>query len=102
FGEIESSARNPLLESLSLEILHHQKVAACVGAEVVKRADVRMRQRRDRARFPLESLMHFLVFGDAGGKNFQRNRAVDARVLCSVHISHSTLGEVVDDFIWTE
>ena len=41
---------------LPVDELHHQVTAAVVLTDVVERADVRMIQRGDRARFPFEAL----------------------------------------------
>ena len=46
----------PILQRLALEQLHHHELLAVVLADVVERADVRMVQDRDDARFALEAL----------------------------------------------
>ena len=54
--ERQRPARDARLERLALEQLHHHELLAVVLADVVQRADVRMAQRRDDARFAQEAI----------------------------------------------
>ena len=56
---------------------------------VVERADVRMIELRDRARFSLEALPRFHVLGEMLGKNFDGDGSIEARVDGLVDLSHA-------------
>jgi hypothetical protein len=63
----------------AFDVLHYQ----VVGADVVELADVRMVQRRHRARFALEALGEFLL-GDLNGD------AVQPRIPRPLHLAHAS------------
>lgn len=50
---------NPCCQRLPLEILHHQIINSVLVADVIERADVRMIEAGNGARFTLESLPNF-------------------------------------------
>src|SRR5215467_5012639 len=52
---LHSPPRDALLQSLAFEVLHRQKWAPVSLSDVIKRADMRMVQRRGGARFPLKT-----------------------------------------------
>ena len=70
----------PVGERLAFEILHDEVVELAVAADVVDRADVRMVQRRDRARFLLEALPRFRVGGQRAGEHLDGDGAIEAGV----------------------
>jgi hypothetical protein len=53
--EAERARREEVVERLTVETLHDEIPMPFVLADVVDRADTRMAQRGDRARFPLEA-----------------------------------------------
>ena len=56
-GQARACSRlQPIGQRLAFEILHHQEVDTVLLADVVQRADVRMVQLRDGARFAIEAL----------------------------------------------
>jgi len=87
--ERQRPARDALGERLAFEQLHHQIAAAVVLADVVQRADVRMVELRDRARFPLEAEFELCAAGELGREHFHRDAAVQARVACAPHLAHA-------------
>jgi len=80
------------LERLAFDILHHQ----VIRPDIVQRADMRMVQRRDRPRFPLEALGEFYR-GD-----LDRDGAIKPRITRLVHLTHAARADGREDFIRTE
>ena len=62
----------PLLERFSLEQLHHDGVVA----DVVERADVRVAQRRDGFRLPLEARVPLGLRCEFGQQDLYRDAAI--------------------------
>src|SRR4029077_4428317 len=81
-------------ERLSLEQLHHDVVVA----DVIKRADVRMRQMRNRLCLTLEADLELCVLCEFGGQNLDRDVAVQPRITCPVDLSHAARSDWSDDF----
>ena len=92
----------PLGQSFSFEKLHHQIVGAILRANVVELADVRMVQRRNRPRLALHALFQLRRRRKMRGENFDRDRAVEARVAGAIHFSHAARAEQRLNFVWTE
>ena len=80
------------LERRALDVLHHQ----VIRADIVERTNVGMIQRRDGVGFALETL------AELGVGNFDRDVAIQARVVRLVHFSHSALADGRKDFIGAE
>ena len=102
-------ARQTLGQRLAFEILQHQKanrVTSEAGsgrgpalADVVERADVRMIERRDRARFALEAVAELRIGRELRRQNFDRDRAIEARVARPIDFAHAARANERDDFI---
>ncbi len=56
-------------ERLALEVLHDEVVGVALAPDVVERADVRMRELRDRLRLALEAMARLLAGREVGGEN---------------------------------
>ena len=69
FVERQRAARDAILQRLAVEQLHHHELLAVVRADVVERADVRVIEVRDDARFALEALHRFGVALTSSGRN---------------------------------
>src|ERR1700694_2909277 len=80
-------------------MLHDQEVDPCMVADVVEHADMRMIQAGNGPRFTLEALPGLGIVRDAGGKNLDGHRAVESRVLCTVHLAHATRTDGSEDLI---
>jgi hypothetical protein len=80
------------LERRTLDVLHHQ----IIRTDIMQRADVRVIQCRDDARFAFEALGEF-GFGD-----FQRDDAVQSRIAGFVHFTHAPCTHGREDFIWPQ
>ena len=87
---------------LAFEVLHHQEVDTVLTPNVVQRADVRMIQSSDGARFALKSLAHVRIGCDMRGQHFDRHRATKTGVVGSVDLSHAACTEWRDDFVRPE
>ena len=92
----------PLPQRLALQQLHHRIRDSPLLANVVNREDVRVRQGRDRLRFPFESGKRIGVLRQPVGKDFDRDVAGEARVPSAVHLSHSSGAQGREDFVWSE
>src|SRR5262249_12166846 len=81
----QRSALEPRGERLALQVLHDNEAVA----DVVERADVGMRELRDRAGFAVEALPELRVGGDRRGQHLDRHRPIEARVAGLVDLAHS-------------
>jgi hypothetical protein len=68
----------------------------------MKRANVRMRKLRDRARLAVEALAELWVCGKGLGQDLDCNDSIEAAVASPVHLAHAARAKRRDDFIWTE
>ena len=68
---------------------HHQKCDACGLADVVERADVRVIERRDRARFAIEAVAEFLIPCERRRQNLQGDAAIETCVARLVDLAHA-------------
>jgi len=68
----------------------------------VKRADVRVRQLRDRARLAVEPPAELRIGGKGLGQDLDRDRAVEARVARTIHLTHSAGANRGDDLVRSE
>jgi hypothetical protein len=70
--------------------------------DVVDRADARIVQRGDGARFLLDAVAGFGVGRERAGEHFDRDVAIEARVSRSVHFAHAARAKRRDDFVGTK
>ena len=98
----EGAVGDPIGQRLPLEILHHEEIDAILLADVVEDADVRMVQRRDDTRFPIEPLTELRIGRERRRKDFDGDRAIQAGVTRSVHFAHAARADGGLDFIRTE
>src|SRR5216117_1906326 len=68
-------------------------------ADVVQRADVRMRQAGDRLRLPLEAKAQLRVAAELRRQYFHRHRAIEPRVARAVDLAHSAGADGRDDLV---
>ena len=59
FLERKRPFAQPIGERFPFQVLHYQEIDTVLMADVIQGADARMIQRRNRPRFPLESLLQF-------------------------------------------
>ena len=70
--------------------------------QFVERADVRVIERRDDARLPIEPLAEVRIAGDRFWQNFDGDCSIEARVLRAVHLAHAASADQRDDFVRAE
>ena len=68
FRHGERPARQPVHECLALQVLHDQEVDAVLTPDIEDRADVGMRERRDRLGLALEPLLQIGIGRDVLGQ----------------------------------
>jgi hypothetical protein len=86
----------PLLDTLGERRPFHQFHYEVVGADVVERADIRMVQRGDGARFDFEAARE-LLRGDLDG-----HFAAKAGIACPPDLAHSALANAREQLIGPE
>lgn len=96
------SFHQPVGQGFPFQKFHHQEVDPILMADVMKRADVGMVQRRDCPRFSLKPLLRLRAVGKMRRKNFDGHAAVKSRVARSIHLSHATRAKRRLDFIRTK
>ena len=99
FGNLERVIHSQLLRNrtgvelaaqrLPFQKLHDGIGRPLVGAEVMDREDVRMRQRRNRLRFALEPRQSVCIRRERLRQDFDRDVAVELLVPRSVDLSHT-------------
>ena len=91
-----------VLQGFAFQAFHHEKIDAVLAADVIKRADIRMLQRRNRLGLALETLPGFGIIRKTGGQDLDRHSAVEPGVAGAVHLSHSASTERSQDFVRSE
>ena len=80
-------------QRLALEILHDQVGRALVFADVVQRADVRMIERGDCARFAVEALAELWIARELRAENLDRDGSVEPRIARPINFAHPARAE---------
>src|SRR5262249_22052119 len=100
--ERQGAPSQPVLQRLSLEVLHDEKFDAVLVAHVIKRADVRMRELRDRFRLSLQALPALRRRGHALRQQLDRDIPAQARASRSVNLTHPSCAEGREQLVRTE
>ena len=82
-----------------LQVLHHQIVDSILMADVEERADVRMIQAGDGARFAIEALAQVRAIGQVRGQDFDRDGAVEPRVASFIDLAHAARADRGEDLV---
>ncbi len=101
-GERQRSFREPILERLAVDELHDQEVDAALAPDVVQRADVRMVERRHRARFALEPLAPLHIVRQRSRQYLDGDGSIEARVARFVDLAHPARAERREDLVRSE
>ena len=96
------AALESLGERLPFQILHDEEIDAVFAPNVMKRADVRVVQRRNRTRFAFQTLAELGVIREVSGENFERDDAIETGVLGFVSLAHTAGTDGLDDFVGTQ
>ena len=86
----------------ALEVLEHQEIEASFVTDVVQRANVRMVERRDRARLAIEPIAQLRIGGELRGQHFDRDGAIEPRIARAIHLAHPTAAKQRQDLVSTE
>jgi hypothetical protein len=92
----------PIGERLAVEEFRDDEERVGVEADVEEGEDIRMRERRHRARLAFEAGPAIRVPGDVGRQHLQRDVPAQARVARPVYLPHSARPERPGDFIRAE
>ena len=98
----QRTLREALAERLPLEQLHHEILGLALPPHVVERADVRMRELRDRLRFPLEALASIRGRHRPFRQHLDRDGALEPRVPRLVDLSHPARANGREDLVRAE
>jgi len=98
--------QGPLLETcgqrLAVEELHHQELDVSLAADIMNRADVRVVERGDRARFLLEAKTQVGIAGQRSRHHLDRHGAIETGVARFVDLAHPARPEGSHDFVGAE
>ena len=98
----ERPAREAVVQRLALEVLHDDERAAVLLADIEQRADVRMTQRGDRARFGLKSTSKVGPVGQITRQELDGHRPIQPRIARLVHLAHPARADERQDFVRAE
>ncbi len=101
-AERQCPARQARPERLAIEQFHDEKGGALVQPDVMNRADVAMRELRDRARLAIEALAELGVRGKPVRQDFDCDGAIEPRVACFIDLTHPARTDLGGHFIRTE
>src|SRR5262249_36548646 len=91
-----------LRQRLPFQILHDQVLDAVLVADVVERADVRVRELRDRLRFPLEPLARLGRGGEVLRQDLDRDGSFQTSIPRLVDLPHAPRADRGNQFIGAE
>ena len=97
FLERNRLAGDALLQRLAFEQLHGDHRLAVVLGDFVNGADVRMIQSGSGARFAAKTFERVGIARDFGGKEFQRDKSAEVRILGFINHAHPAAAEFFDD-----
>src|SRR6185436_3229192 len=86
----------------ALDVLHHDVRRVRIGADFVDGDDVRVVQRRRRARFVGEARERVAVRRYLRREHLDRDAAAELRVAGDIHLTHLPRVNGTDDFVATE
>ena len=95
-------AAQPLAQRLALEQLRDDVRRAVVRADVVDREDVRMIQRRGRARLLLEARQTLGIGGERGGSTLMATSRPRRGIARAIDLAHPARPEQREDFVGAE
>src|SRR5216110_1747018 len=91
-----SLASQPIGERLAFEKFQDEKIGVAFTPDVEERADVRMLQARNGARFAVES------FGKVRRQDLDRDGAIEPRIARAIDLAHAAGSERRDDLVRPE
>src|SRR5262245_29991016 len=100
--ERQKTLLQPVGQRLALEELHDEKRRAAFLTDLVRRADVRMLELRERTGFAVEALSEVRVEREDIGQDLEGHDAIEPRVARLVHLAHAARAEGRNDFVTAE
>ena len=97
--ERQGAICEPIRQCRAFDQFHHDRADAIRLFEAVDGGDVRMIQRGERLRFPLETHQAIGSGGEEFGQDLQRNIATEPGVACLVDLAHAARAERGEDFV---
>ena len=98
----QSAVGENLAQRSSLDELHRDELDAVRGADVVDRDEVRVVQRRGRARFLLEAFQPLGVGREGHRENLESELPTEPRVARAIDLAHPARSERSHDFVGSE
>ena len=89
-------------QRLAFEELEDEVVEIAVASDVVDRADVRIVERGDGARFLFEAPARFRVRRERAGQHLHRHGPIEPRITGAIDLAHAACAERRDDLVRTE
>ncbi len=83
----------------TVHILHRQKPAAVVVAEIIETADVLVRHLAGNSQLGVKLREAIRIGADAGGQKFERDRLIERQVVGSVDFAHAAPAEQRDETV---
>ncbi len=102
FVEWQRSPGNALLKRLALDDFENQETVPLDGFETMNRRDVRMVQRREQSRFPLQPRDTLFVIGERFRQHFDGHFALELDIPGTVHLAHATYTDGLEDLVVAE
>ena len=100
--DTKRAKRDAVGQRRSLDQLQYEGVHICRVLEAVDRRDVRMVERGEHLRFPLEARHPIAIEGNGSGQDLQRNVASELAVACAIDLTHPARAENRDDVVRPE
>jgi len=98
----QCASRQSIAERLALKEFSHRERRPVDAAEVVDRENIRMRERRDGFRLPLESLQRLGIGRQVPRQDLDGDVAVEFRVARPVDLAHSSSAQGAEDLVRAE
>ena len=91
--------RDRVLQRLTFQIFHSDKGSAIFFTDIVNGASVGVVESGSCVRFALEARERLRVAGDIFEQEFERDKAVEAKVLCLVDHAHPAAPQLLYDVV---
>jgi hypothetical protein len=98
-GRRLGATHHPIVHGLAFEVLHDEEWPAILVANIEQRADVRMAQRGDGARFALESRATVGTLGQIPREQLDGDRAIEASLASFVDLAHTAHADERQDLV---
>ena len=94
--DAERPVIDSMIERVPFEQLHRDEWRALELVDLVDRADIRMIERRCRARFAHEALEHLPILGAARAQELERNGTTELYVFGAIYHAHAAFTQRLD------